>query len=127
MLSHYISWLLPVLFLTGCAQPANKYSPLVANQQIKQLSALVAGSHYLRQQCKIGNIPDEDRLLNTALASAQRRGWDTQAPAYALLAEQSRARYDELIAEDTAESRPCSRLHLLLIDFLHAARSSKTA
>ncbi|MHA0902000.1 type II secretion system pilot lipoprotein GspS [Enterobacter ludwigii] len=119
------AWLFPLLLLVGCQQTVNKSPVPVASEQIKQLSALVAGGHYLQQQCKMNDIPDEDILLKTALNSARNRGWDTTVPAYQILAEQSQFRYNAILMDEGRENAAeCSRLQLLLVDFLHAARSN---
>lgn len=117
-----LSWFLPLVLLTGCQQPMNKPVQPTAQQQIKQLSALVAGAHYLQKDCQRKDVPDEEVLVKTALKLATARHWDTGAPAYKLLGEHSRERYLALVKENSAEKSLCNELNLLMVDFVDEAQ-----
>ncbi|WP_145558560.1 type II secretion system pilot lipoprotein GspS [Yersinia mollaretii] len=117
-----LSWLLPLILLAGCQQPMNKTIQPTAQQQIKQLSALVAGAHYLQKNCQRAEVPDEAVLVKTALNLAASRHWDTRAPAYKLLAEQSQARYQALVKENETDKSMCTELNLLMVDFVDEAQ-----
>ncbi|MDN0112156.1 type II secretion system pilot lipoprotein GspS [Yersinia mollaretii] len=115
-------WFLPLVLLTGCQQPMNKTIQPTAQQQIKQLSALVAGAHYLQKNCQRAEVPDDAVLLKTALNLAASRHWDTRAPAYKLLGEQSQARYQALVKENETDKSMCTELNLLMVDFVDEAQ-----
>ncbi|CNL33603.1 type II secretion system pilot lipoprotein GspS [Yersinia proxima] len=117
-----LSWLLPLVLLAGCQQPMNKTVQPPAQQQIKQLSALVAGAHYLQKDCQRTDVPDEAVLVKTALKLAASRHWDTRAPAYKLLGEHSQERYLALVKENSAEKSLCNELNLLMVDFVDEAQ-----
>lgn len=117
-----LSWLLPLVLLTGCQQPINKTAQPAAQQQIKQLSALIAGAHYLQKDCQRTDVPNEAVLVKTALKLAASRHWDTHVPAYKLLGEHSQERYLALVKENSAEKPLCSELNLLMVDFVDEAQ-----
>ncbi|HHL2560687.1 TPA: type II secretion system pilot lipoprotein GspS [Yersinia enterocolitica] len=117
-----LSWLLPLALLAGCQQPISKVAQPTAQQQIKQLSALVAGAHYLQKDCQRTDVPDKAVLVTTALKLATARHWDTRAPAYKLLGEHSQERYLALVKENSAEKSLCSELNLLMVDFVDEAQ-----
>ncbi|WP_145932206.1 type II secretion system pilot lipoprotein GspS [Yersinia bercovieri] len=116
------SWFLPLVLLAGCQQPVNKTIQPTAQQQIKQLSALVAGAHYLQKNCQRMEVPDEAVLVKTALNLAVSHHWDTRVPAYKLLGEQSQQRYQALVKENDAEKSLCTELNLLMVDFVDEAQ-----
>ncbi|MGG7668665.1 type II secretion system pilot lipoprotein GspS [Yersinia sp. J1] len=91
-------------------------------QQIEQLSALISGAMYLRQECQRKDIPDESILMQTAVKLAMERNWDTKAPAYQALKGKSQARYQALVEEIGTDNNQCSSLNLLLADFAYEAR-----
>ncbi|CNL78781.1 putative secretion protein [Yersinia aldovae] len=115
-------WFLPLVLLTGCQQSINKPTQPTAQQQIKQLSALIAGAHYLQNECQRTDVPDEAVLVKTALKLADSRHWDTNVPAYKLLGEHSKERYQALVKENSAEKPLCSELNLLMVDFVDEAQ-----
>ncbi|MGE4802326.1 type II secretion system pilot lipoprotein GspS [Yersinia hibernica] len=117
-----LSWFLPLVLLAGCQQPVNKKPQPTAQQQIKQLSALIAGAHYLQQQCQRTDVPKEAVLVKTALNLAASRHWDTSVPAYKLLGEHSQERYLALVKENKAEQPLCTELNLLMVDFVDEAQ-----
>ncbi|WP_145500656.1 type II secretion system pilot lipoprotein GspS [Yersinia bercovieri] len=117
-----LPWLLPLVLLVACQQPVNKTIRPTAQQQIKQLSALVAGAHYLQKNCQRMEVPDEEVLVKTALNLAVSRHWDISVPAYKLLAEQSQQRYQALVKENDAEKPLCTELNLLMVDFVNEAQ-----
>ncbi|MBS0056553.1 type II secretion system pilot lipoprotein GspS [Yersinia sp. Marseille-Q3913] len=117
-----LSWLLPLVLLAGCQQPVNKTIQPTVQQQIKQLSALVAGAHYLQKNCQQMDVPDEAVLVKTALNLAVSRNWDINVPAYKLLEEQSQERYQALVKESDAEKPLCPELNLLMVDFVDEAQ-----
>ncbi|MDA5498170.1 type II secretion system pilot lipoprotein GspS [Yersinia aleksiciae] len=111
-----------MVLLTGCQQPVNKTINPTPQQQIKQLSALIAGAHYLQKNCLRVEVPDEAVLVKTALKLAVSRHWDTNVPAYKLLGEHSQERYQALEKENDAEKSLCSELNLLMVDFVDEAQ-----
>ena len=120
-----IIWFLPLVLLTGCQQPASKISQPSAQQQIKQLSALIAGAQYLQKNCQRAAVPDEAVLIKAALNLAVSRHWDTGVPAYKLLGEQSQERYQVLVRENNAEKSLCTELDLVMVDFVDEAQRTQ--
>lgn len=117
-----LSWFLPLILLTACQQPVSKMTQPTAQQQIKQLSALIAGAHYLQKQCQRTDVPDEAVLVKTALKLAASRHWDTSVFAYKLLSEHSLERYQALVKENNTEKSLCVELNLLMVDFVDEAQ-----
>ncbi|EKN4199681.1 type II secretion system pilot lipoprotein GspS [Yersinia ruckeri] len=121
-----LSWCLPLLLLAGCQNSVTQVSQPTAQQQIKQLSALIAGAHYLQKDCQRTDVPDEAILVKTALKLATERHWDINTPAYQLLGEHSQKRYQMLVKENNADQQLCTELNLLMVDFVHEAQRKIT-
>lgn len=114
--------LLPLLLVNGCQRPTNRAPVVGSPQQIEQLSALISGAMYLRQECQREDIPDESILMQTAMKLAMERNWDTKAPVYQALKGKSQTRYQALVEEIGIDNNQCSSLNLLLADFAYEAR-----
>ncbi|WP_380183830.1 type II secretion system pilot lipoprotein GspS [Kalamiella sp. sgz302252] len=108
--------------LSGC-QHAGRAVPEPA-RQVEQLSALIAGGNYLREQCAQTNLPDANTLTTRALALAEQRGWDRHAADYHRLVPLS-AEKERLIAKDPLnEKDKCQKLQDSLALFIAPAAPS---
>ena len=113
-----------MLLLAGCQQKAHQPPP-PAVTQVEQLSALLAGGHFLRQNCARTDIPDDVKLQRTAMRIAQQRGWDTHAAEYRQLPARTQARYQVLMQDNTPLSDKCATLNQSTARFVAAARSDQ--
>lgn len=112
------------LFLAGCQQKPHQPPPPVA-AQVDQLSALLAGGHFLRQNCARADIPDDVKLQRTAMRIAQQRGWNTQAVEYRQLPARTQERYQALQQDSTLMSEKCAALNRSTARFIAAAQSDQ--
>ncbi|BEM57031.1 secretion protein [Serratia marcescens] len=110
------------LLLAGCQQQTSQPPP-PANVQVNQLSALLAGGQFLRQNCARADIPDDGRLQRTALRVAELRGWDTQATEYRQLTARAQQRYQALQQDSTPMSEKCAALNRSSARFIATAQA----
>jgi general secretion pathway protein S len=116
-----------LVFLAGCQQqqaPVNKTQPL-ASTQVEQLSALLAGGHFLRTNCNRADIPDDVKLQRTAMRIAEHRGWNTRATEYQQLPARTQARYDALMQDSTPIAEKCTTLNQSTARFITAAQTDQ--
>jgi general secretion pathway protein S len=112
---------LALMLLTGCNQRPHQSQPPVVTQ-LDQLSALLAGSDYLKQFCARADIPDGIQLTRSALHMAKERGWDTQAAEYGNLRARTQARYQALQRDRTPVPEKCAALNRSTARFIAVAQ-----
>ncbi|CAI1495003.1 Lipoprotein outS precursor [Serratia quinivorans] len=113
-----------LLFLVGCQQTAHK-PPTPLQTQLDKLSAMLASSHFLRQNCHRQDIPDDVKLQRTAMRVAEHRGWDTQATGYQQLPALAQARYLAILEDRQLLSDKCAALNNHTKNFIAAAKSDQ--
>ncbi|PWC22911.1 pullulanase [Brenneria roseae subsp. roseae] len=116
--------------LAGCQQAgssanqenaANNAVAVPVNDQLNQLSSLVAATRYLKSQCNRSDLPDEATINNVALAVAKQRGWDVSN--YQGLPQRSESLYQGLLKDSTPKEAQCSEFNRTLTPFIDALRS----
>ncbi|PKB87502.1 hypothetical protein A8A01_24090 [Ewingella americana] len=108
--------LLGPLFLAGCQQrPAASIMP---EQQIQQLSALVAASDWLRDNCERRDIPAKPNLLTSAVKQGEARGWKSTASTTQELSASVERRYQAITEDSMAKSEKCATLNSAAAPFL---------
>jgi general secretion pathway protein S len=106
-----IAIFLPAMLIVGCQQTPRTYSKdTPVQEQLAQLSAILAGSEYLRNQCNRNDIPDRKTLTQKALNMAEHRGWDSGAQEYKNLNVLTEQRYQRLLNDGTPKEEKCSLL-----------------
>ncbi|WP_261094414.1 type II secretion system pilot lipoprotein GspS [Serratia quinivorans] len=113
-----------LLFLVGCQQKAHQPPPPL-QAQLDRLSAMLAGSHFLRQNCNRTDIPDDVKLQRTAMRVAEHRGWDTQAPGYQQLPALAQARYLAILEDRQLLTDKCAMMNTHTANFVAAAKSDQ--
>lgn len=113
-----------LVFLVGCQQTAHKPPPAL-QAQLDQLSTLLAGSHFLRQNCGRADIPDDVKLQRTAMRVAEHRGWDTQAAGYQQLPALAQARYLAVLEDRQLLTDKCAVMNNRTANFIAAAKSDQ--
>ncbi|HEN3639753.1 TPA: type II secretion system pilot lipoprotein GspS [Yersinia enterocolitica] len=112
-----------IWLLTACQQRLNHPQP-DDGIQMQQLSALVAGSQYLKQDCNRSGIPEDKVLIETALYLAKNRGWSVGNNEYNQLNNKSHERYKALVQAESAHMQKCAQLEKLVSPFLDEAKRS---
>ncbi|CAI1620209.1 Lipoprotein outS precursor [Serratia proteamaculans] len=113
-----------LLFLAGCQQTAHKPPPPLQTQ-LDQLSTLLAGSHFLRQNCNRTDIPDDVKLQRTAMRVAEHRGWDTKTAGYQQLPALAQARYLAVLEDRQLLTDKCAVMNNRTANFIAAAKSDQ--
>ncbi|MFN1141294.1 type II secretion system pilot lipoprotein GspS [Serratia quinivorans] len=113
-----------LLFLAGCQQKTHQPPPPL-QAQLDRLSAMLAGSHFLRQNCNRTDIPDDVKLQRTAMRVAEHRGWDTQAPGYQQLPALAQARYLAILEDRQLLTDKCAVMNTHTANFVAAAKSDQ--
>lgn len=111
---------LTLTLLTGCQHTAKIPQPPVATQ-LDQLSALLAGTQFLREHCARTDIPGQDKLQRTALETAEQRGWNTRVADYQQLPAQTETRFQALLQDNTPENEKCATLNRSTARFIAQA------
>nr|WP_113865027.1 type II secretion system pilot lipoprotein GspS [Brenneria salicis]NMN90995.1 type II secretion system protein S [Brenneria salicis ATCC 15712 = DSM 30166]RBP66489.1 type II secretion system protein S [Brenneria salicis ATCC 15712 = DSM 30166]RLM32058.1 pullulanase [Brenneria salicis ATCC 15712 = DSM 30166] len=118
--------------LAGCQQTgmsankgngADKAGAVSVNDQINQLSSLVAATRYLKSQCNRSDLPDESTINNVALDVAKQRGWDISN--YQALPQRSESLYQGLLKDSTSQEAQCSEFNRTLAPFIDALRRQR--
>ncbi|MBJ2066873.1 type II secretion system pilot lipoprotein GspS [Serratia odorifera] len=113
-----------VVLLAGCQQTALQLQTQPSlTAQLDQLSALLAGSQFLRQHCARTDIPDDASLQRSAIGMAQQRGWNTQPAEYRQLPVRAQQRYQQLQQDGTPLQQKCAALNTSTARFIAAAQS----
>ncbi|CAI0734137.1 Lipoprotein outS precursor [Serratia quinivorans] len=86
---------------------------------------MLAGSHFLRQNCNRTDIPDDVKLQRTAMRVAEHRGWDTQAPGYQQLPALAQARYLAILEDRQLLTDKCAMMNTHTANFVAAAKSDQ--
>ncbi|WP_338557718.1 type II secretion system pilot lipoprotein GspS [Erwinia sp. E_sp_B04_7] len=102
--------------LSGCQQTSRK-DPDPATQ-IDQISSLVAGSHYLREECGRNDIPADGILLSNAFSQAGKKGWNTRAPEYKELMVAIGQKKALIVNDRTQPREKCQKLQAALARFV---------
>ncbi|WP_261423178.1 type II secretion system pilot lipoprotein GspS [Serratia quinivorans] len=110
---------LSLFFSVGCQQKMSTSTLRFQQQQVKQLSALVAGSEYLKARCHRADIPVEGSLIQTALQLAETRG---QRVDEAELQSSSQERLQQLLTSAPVEAT-CAQLNQSLSPFINFNKS----
>jgi general secretion pathway protein S len=118
----FTAGIVTMLLLTGCQQRERQPQPVPATQ-VEQLSAVLAGGYFLRQNCARTDIPDDVKLQRTAIHIAQQRGWDIHTPEYQQLPARAQARYQALMQDSTPMQDKCAALNRSTARFVAAAQS----
>ncbi|WP_261091817.1 type II secretion system pilot lipoprotein GspS [Serratia quinivorans] len=113
-----------LLFIAGCQQKTHQPPPPL-QAQLDRLSAMLAGSHFLRQNCNRTDIPDDVKLQRTAMRVAEHRGWDTQAPGYQQLPALAQARYLAILEDRQLLTDKCAVMNTHTANFVAAAKSDQ--
>lgn len=115
--------LVTLFFLTGCQQKLAH--PVIAEkEQLDQLSALVAGSSYLRQYCHRSDIPADPQLLSAALNQAGQHDWRVSPDT---LMEASQQRFQALTQDKVSPEMRCAALNGAMAPFVEQARQVSMA
>lgn len=118
--------------LAGCQQTgmsankgngADKAGEVSVNDQLNQLSSLVAATRYLKSQCNRSDLPDESTINNVALDVAKQRGWDISN--YQALPQRSESLYQGLLKDSTPQETQCSEFNRTLAPFIDALRRQR--
>ncbi|MFK3839641.1 MULTISPECIES: type II secretion system pilot lipoprotein GspS [Serratia] len=113
-----------LLLIAGCQQKAHKPVPPL-QAQLDQLSTMLAGSHFLRQNCHRSDIPDDVKLQRTAMRVAEHRGWDTHAAGYQQLPAMAQARYLAVLEDRQLLTDKCTVMENRTANFIAAAKSDQ--
>ncbi|CAI0736966.1 type II secretion system pilot lipoprotein GspS [Serratia quinivorans] len=113
-----------LVFLAGCQQTTHQPSPPL-QAQLDKLSAMLAGSHFLRQNCGRTDIPDDVKLQRTAMRVAEHRGWDTHAAGYQQLPALAQARYLAILEDRQLLTDKCAAMNNRTANFVAAAKSDQ--
>jgi general secretion pathway protein S len=117
--NFFLVMLLPTMLMQGCQQSSRSYAEETPVQkQLAQLSAILASSEYLRNQCNRNDIPDKKDLTQKALNMAKDRGWDSGAQAYKNLNALTEQRYQHLLNDETPKKEKCSLLSQVVAPFV---------
>ncbi|RLM19438.1 pullulanase [Brenneria alni] len=118
--------------LSGCQHTGNvarqgtgmgKDTAVSANDQLNQLSSLVAATKYLKYQCNRSDLPDDASINNAVLAVARQKGWD--ASNHQMLSQRSESLYQGLLKDSTSKETQCSTFNLTLMPFIDTMRSHR--
>ncbi|MBB1582248.1 MULTISPECIES: type II secretion system pilot lipoprotein GspS [Serratia] len=113
-----------LLLLAGCQQRVPKPVPPLQTQ-LNELSTMLAGGHFLRQNCQRTDIPDDVKLQRTAMRVAEHRGWNTQASGYQKLPALAQARYLAVLEDRQLLTDKCAALENRTANFIAAAKSDQ--
>ncbi|MFQ6292690.1 type II secretion system pilot lipoprotein GspS [Yersinia enterocolitica] len=105
--------------LAGCQQKLSQPAPEV---KIKQISALVASSSYLKKNCKRSDIPEDNILIDKALYLSSQKGWSIDENQYNQLINKIQERYQSLLKDDSPHMQKCAQLEKLVTPFLDEAK-----
>lgn len=106
--------LLPLL-LSACQQTKRpEAAPVPPEAQANQISAVIAGTRYLKYQCGFRELPDDERIEGAARSEAHQRGWEPPQN----LNIQSLAFYQQLLQDSTPVAVQCEQFQQLLQPFL---------
>jgi general secretion pathway protein S len=110
------------IVLSGCQQktPSRAIQP----EQLNQIAALVAGSHWTRDYCQRSDIPERQVLLRSAINQAEKRGWNIKHTATQTLTNIINQRYDALSMDSQSTSQKCVALNVALAPFLQKITSA---
>ncbi|KFX04697.1 pullulanase [Pectobacterium betavasculorum] len=131
-LSKFSALTLLCVMLAGCQQTgtsahkgtaAGQSSAVTvsSNDQLSQLSSLVAATRYLKSQCNRSDLPDDATIANVALDVAKQRGWNVAG--YQALPQRSESLYRGLLKDSTPKETQCSEFNRTLTPFIDAMRS----
>lgn len=115
---------LTLALLAGCQQTPNKPQPPVT-AQLDQLSALLASSQFLRQNCSRADIPAEAQLQQATLQVAKQRGWNTEVADYQQLPARVQTRYQALLQDSTPATEKCATLNRSTARFIAQAQAGQ--
>ncbi|MCX8962489.1 secretion protein [Erwinia psidii] len=104
------------VFLAGCQQKSA--SAPASSIQIDQLSSLVAGSKFLREQCSNNTIPGDAVLLSRAISLAEKKGWNTYAAEYQEINPKINDKMTMITRDSTSLPQKCQQLQLSLANFI---------
>ncbi|QBC03381.1 type II secretion system pilot lipoprotein GspS [Enterobacter cloacae] len=114
-----------ISLLVGCQQRTNQTtSAPTTDTQLEQLSALLAGSHFLRENCARADIPGDAQLYSAAMKSAAGRGWDTRQAQYQQLPTRTQQRYELLQQDTTSLAEKCATLNRSTARFIAEVQSA---
>lgn len=91
------------------------------NDQLNQLSSLVAATRYLKSKCNRSDLPDDATVMNVALTVAKQRGWNVAS--YQALPQRSESLYQGLLKDSMPKETQCSEFNRTLTPFIDAIRS----
>lgn len=131
-LSNISALTLLCVTLAGCQQTGTSVhngtvggqSPAVtvsSNDQLNQLSSLVAATRYLKSKCNRSDLPDDATVTRVALTVAKQRGWNVAS--YQALPQRSESLYQGLLKDSTPKETQCSEFNRTLTPFIDAIRS----
>ncbi|MEQ9859606.1 type II secretion system pilot lipoprotein GspS [Pectobacterium cacticida] len=128
-LSKFSTLALLCVTLAGCQQtgtPAHKGTvagqssavTVSPNDQLNQLSSLIAATRYLKLACNRSDLPDDETIVNTALTVAKQRDWNIAN--HQALSQRSDSLYQGLLKDSTPKERQCSEFNRMLTPFISA-------
>ncbi|GMB64168.1 EptO protein [Pectobacterium parmentieri] len=131
-LSKFSAFALLCVTLAGCQQTgtsahkgtvAGQSSAVTVspNDQLNQLSSLVAATRYLKSKCSRSDLPDDATITNVALAVAKQKGWDVAS--YQALPQRSESLYQGLLKDSTPKETQCLEFNRTLTPFIDAMRN----
>ncbi|MFN1142590.1 type II secretion system pilot lipoprotein GspS [Serratia quinivorans] len=111
------------LLLAGCSTSAdNKANPMLDTQHQQQLTALIAGSEYLKENCQRSDIPAISVLTQTAISEAKKKHWPVSTAMADALPADARSIINRLNQDTAPIAQKCSYFNQSLATFIEAAR-----
>ncbi|KHN54663.1 type II secretion system pilot lipoprotein GspS [Pectobacterium fontis] len=131
-LSKFSALTLLCVALAGCQQTGTSVhkgtvagqssaATVSSNEQLNQLSSLVAATRYLKSKCNRSDLPDDATITNVALTVAKQRGWNVAS--YQALPQRSESLYQGLLKDSTPKETQCSEFNRTLTPFIDALRN----
>ncbi|WP_258179076.1 type II secretion system pilot lipoprotein GspS, partial [Yersinia pseudotuberculosis] len=104
----------PILF--GCQINSEEKKP---NEEIiNQLTALTAGLRFLKEDCNLKKIPNEQEIINSAIKIANLKGEIMTSKHNNKIIKKSESLYQDIKSDLTAKNTKCLELEELLTPFI---------
>ncbi|ABS47177.1 MULTISPECIES: type II secretion system pilot lipoprotein GspS [Yersinia pseudotuberculosis complex] len=104
----------PILF--GCQINSEENKP---NEEIiNQLTALTAGLRFLKEDCNLKKIPNEQEIINSAIKIANLKGEIMTSKHNNKIIKKSESLYQDIKSDLAAKNTKCLELEELLTPFI---------